>query len=276
MLTHSTTWLWDEVRLGPQAWRDPRSGWDVDRVLDVLALVTSGLTDASAKTALIEHILPRWSLLDIDQLHIDADGALRPTEVSRVDGELLAWILESVWGRTDTVDQLLAGWTLARIREDGHIAQVCVPLMPSPCGLALVACTLAGEDREHVMSLVSRMTWLTALAPDSEGHVAGGRKRSPLSDRQHVILRSMSMGLTNRQIASRINFSESTVRMESIAIYRTYGVHSRSAAVAAARAAGHLDVGDAGLSSDLTASGLPGQPGQADHLGRVLPAARVR
>jgi len=56
-----------------------------------------------------------------------------------------------------------------------------------------------------------------------------------------VILRAMAKGLTSRQIASRINFSESTVRMESMAIYRAYGVHSRVDAVAAARAAGHLD-----------------------------------
>jgi LuxR family maltose regulon positive regulatory protein len=52
------------------------------------------------------------------------------------------------------------------------------------------------------------------------------------------ILRWMSEGMTNREIAARICFSESTVRLESMAIYRILGVRSRSQAVATARQAG--------------------------------------
>ena len=48
-----------------------------------------------------------------------------------------------------------------------------------------------------------------------------------LSERQSRILELMAHDLTMQQIASRIGFSDSTVRMESLAIYRALGVHDR-------------------------------------------------
>jgi DNA-binding CsgD family transcriptional regulator len=246
MLTHSATWRWDEVRLGPQSWRDPRSGWELDHVLEVLATVSSSSADHPDKADLVERILPNWALLEMDELELDLNGALRPRATTRVEGDLLAWIVGSLWGRPDTVDHLLGGWTLARIREDGAIGQLCVPLVPSAPAINLIACSVAGEDREMVLSLAARLTWLTTLASHDRGGMDTRRPQAPLTERQRAILHAMAIGLTNRQIASRINFSESTVRMESMAIYRTYGVHSRAAAVAAARTAGHLrDAGSA-------------------------------
>lgn len=52
-----------------------------------------------------------------------------------------------------------------------------------------------------------------------------------LTARQVEILRLMSRGLTNRQIAGRIGFSDSTVRAESLAVYRALGVRDRQQAV---------------------------------------------
>lgn len=240
MLTHSATWHWDEVRLGPQSWRDPRAGWDVDRILDVLASVASGLTDVATTAALVERVLPKRSLLELERLDVDASGALRPTDVTRVDGELLAWVIEALWGRSGTMDELLAGWSLVRLRMDGVLAHLCIPLVPAKPGLTLVACSIVGAHRDEIMALASRLTWLTSLSPDVVGRHGPTETMGPLTERQKVILRAMARGLTNRQIASRINFSESTVRMESMAIYRLYGVHTRHDAVVAARAAGHL------------------------------------
>ena len=61
-----------------------------------------------------------------------------------------------------------------------------------------------------------------------------------LKSRQLQILQMMADDLTNPQIASRIGFSTSTVRMESLAIYRALGVHDRQHAVLAGRALGLL------------------------------------
>lgn len=80
-----------------------------------------------------------------------------------------------------------------------------------------------------------------ALDPDP--HPAG---RPPIPDsvhltaRQVAILRLMARNLTNRQIAARIRFSDSTVRAESLAIYRALDVRDRQQAVVVGEALGLL------------------------------------
>lgn len=61
-----------------------------------------------------------------------------------------------------------------------------------------------------------------------------------LTDRQLDILRLIARGMTNPQISHRIGFSESTVRQESMAIYRFLGVNGRRDAVKVALARGIL------------------------------------
>jgi len=85
-------------------------------------------------------------------------------------------------------------------------------------------------------------------APES-----GARRRSnehkphpttvELTRRQKAILAHLADGLTYDQIGSRIGFSNSTVRMELIQIYRLFGVSSRDAAVEVALKRGLLDPG---------------------------------
>lgn len=56
-----------------------------------------------------------------------------------------------------------------------------------------------------------------------------------LTDRQKKILDGMARGKTNRAIGHELGYSESTIRQESMAIYRMLGVSSREDAVRAAR-----------------------------------------
>lgn len=70
------------------------------------------------------------------------------------------------------------------------------------------------------------------------------RRSSPpgaLTDRQMRILGLMAKGLTNSQISKRVGFSESTVRQETMAIYRYFGVGGRREAVRLAGMRGMLD-----------------------------------
>lgn len=62
-----------------------------------------------------------------------------------------------------------------------------------------------------------------------------------LSSRQRQVLSALSEGLTIAQIALRLRFSDSTIRAETLAIYRHLGVHNRDDAVQRARGAGLLD-----------------------------------
>jgi DNA-binding NarL/FixJ family response regulator len=93
--------------------------------------------------------------------------------------------------------------------------------------------------------LTSRLTLLASLlsgamgSTDSHGEPSGDAPAS-LTARQRTILAYMAEGMTNRQIAARIAFSQSTVRLESMAIYRYFGVHSRGEAVKVARATGEI------------------------------------
>lgn len=65
-----------------------------------------------------------------------------------------------------------------------------------------------------------------------------------LTSRQCRILHLLAHGLTNPQIAARIGFSTSTVRLETLKIFRALGVHDRKRAVEAADALGLLVIDD--------------------------------
>ncbi len=77
----------------------------------------------------------------------------------------------------------------------------------------------------------------------AETATPSSRKSTPgsLSDRQLRILSLMAKGLTNSQISKRVGFSESTVRQETMAIYRYFGVGGRREAVRLAGMRGMLD-----------------------------------
>ncbi|MDO8390209.1 MAG: LuxR C-terminal-related transcriptional regulator [Actinomycetota bacterium] len=88
--------------------------------------------------------------------------------------------------------------------------------------------------------------------PDAEH--PGGRRNVPLvlTRRQLWIVELLADGLTNVQIAKRVKFSESTVRQETMVIYRYFGVSGREAAVWQARKRGML-----GVTGDQTAMATP-------------------
>lgn len=59
-----------------------------------------------------------------------------------------------------------------------------------------------------------------------------------LSARQLRILELLALGKTNRWIAADLGFSESTIRQETLRLYRALGVNSRTDAVVVARSIG--------------------------------------
>jgi DNA-binding CsgD family transcriptional regulator len=61
---------------------------------------------------------------------------------------------------------------------------------------------------------------------------------SELTDRQYEILLGMARGETNAEIAKQMILSESSIKQESVRIFRALGVGSRQQAVAKAKATG--------------------------------------
>ena len=101
--------------------------------------------------------------------------------------------------------------------------------------------TLEREDRNAGFPVAS-LSLVEGVGLDEANH-GNHRKPAPgvLSERQLRILGLMAKGLTNSQISKRVGFSESTVRQETMAIYRYFGVGGRREAVRLAGMRGMLD-----------------------------------
>ena len=99
---------------------------------------------------------------------------------------------------------------------------------------------LEREDRNGGFPVAS-LSLVEGVGADDSQH--SHRKPAPgvLSERQMRILGLMAKGLTNSQISKRVGFSESTVRQETMAIYRYFGVGGRREAVRLAGMRGMLD-----------------------------------
>ncbi len=77
-------------------------------------------------------------------------------------------------------------------------------------------------------------------AAPSETQAPNSDLIEPLSERELEVLQLIAEGLTNPEIASRLFLSLNTVKAHTRNIYGKLGVHSRTQAVARARALGVL------------------------------------
>ena len=105
-----------------------------------------------------------------------------------------------------------------------------------------IACAENQEDAEKCLIGLAHDAPLLALylhylhakrresSHDARGDGSSGMSQS-LTPRQSTILQLMSEGMKNREIAFAIGFSESTVRLETIEIYKKLGVHGRHEAI---------------------------------------------
>ena len=86
-----------------------------------------------------------------------------------------------------------------------------------------------------------------AEASDSPAGPAGGRSQAnrsliePLSEREIEVLELVARGLSTQEIASKLIIAEGTVKAHLASIYRKLDVHSRTQALASARALHLLD-----------------------------------
>jgi DNA-binding CsgD family transcriptional regulator len=78
----------------------------------------------------------------------------------------------------------------------------------------------------------------TSGLSNKHGVAKGEGSAEELTDRQREVLSFMALGQTNAEIARIMLLSESSIRQETVRIYRTLGVGSRSEASKKARALG--------------------------------------
>ena len=126
----------------------------------------------------------------------------------------------------------VACWPLALPQQSLGAMQLTLPSSSA-------AHTLLGDGAEVAVLLSLYLSLAGPLPPrplqpalvsgDPVNEAVTGSDRSPdeLTERQSAILVRMAAGQTNAQIARDIGFSESTVRQETMAIYRCLGATGR-------------------------------------------------
>lgn len=241
----------EALYIDAEAWRDPTMAWPAEDLIELAAVAAKCPSPSLLVEATLDRILPRGGVKSWAVVMIDAAGGVHQDPNDAPDPGLSARAVTWLW--TSQVDRervrdgatRLETWT----SESGVEGVACIPLARGGLVESLVALSMEATSTEAIVHDVSRLTllrylWAGAAAwgagkggPDDR---SGTAPREALTPRQLVILRAMARGLTNGQIAQLIRFSESTVRLESMCIYRHFDVHSRSEAVAAARKVGEL------------------------------------
>jgi DNA-binding CsgD family transcriptional regulator len=137
-----------------------------------------------------------------------------------------------VWyGKKNIQDKELVFWVLPLIRGDvpvGASTSLTDPQLETvPFSKdAVIAAGNAGAIYLESLGLKN----LFRESPQAE--------EGQLTDRQYEILLGMARGETNAQIAQQLILSESSIKQESVKIFRALGVGSRQQAVAKAKATG--------------------------------------
>jgi DNA-binding CsgD family transcriptional regulator len=127
-----------------------------------------------------------------------------------------------------------------RIEQQGVPAAVLVVAFDDDLDVDAVSDHLAVV--RDLLSLHAVRAWSAPLGVPLPRHLHGlPAPEVELTPRQITVLRLMSAGLPNRVIADRIGFSESTVRHETMAIYKVFGVGDRRTAALIARTRGLID-----------------------------------
>jgi DNA-binding NarL/FixJ family response regulator len=133
--------------------------------------------------------------------------------------------------------------------SEGTTTTVAVPFISAgvPTGLIALRAENAGETPEFDPAVVETLGKLGAYYLESLdfGRISNGTgpiaiNPGDLTSRQLTILEHIEDGLVNLEIAKILMLSESTIRQETVKIYKSLGVGNRQEAVKKARALGLL------------------------------------
>ena len=177
----------------------------------------------------------------------DYDGALQLIDKSRTPDEfggkqleILALRAMSLWARGEKIRAIdVLGRALALGEAEGYVRTL---VDEGPAMAALLSEALGTRQRGGFTTpdAVSAH-YLRKLLAASEGEASGSVPPAegllePLSERELEVLQLIAAGKTNRQVATELFVSVGTVKTHVNNIYRKLDIHSRTQAVAKARA----------------------------------------
>lgn len=170
--------------------------------------------DAAGALAVVGRERPDVVLMD---LRLGADNGVEVTrELIRRDAGVRVLILTTYDTDADIVAAIEAG-AVGYLLKDASPEALGAAVESAARGEAVFAPAVAGRLARRVLN------------PPTE-----------LTGREREVVELLAQGLANRQIAKRLFLSEATVKTHLVHAYEKLGVDNRTAAVAAARAAGIL------------------------------------
>lgn len=170
--------------------------------------------DAAGALAVVGRERPDVVLMD---LRLGADNGVEVTrELIRRDAGVRVLILTTYDTDADIVAAIEAG-AVGYLLKDASPEALGAAVESAARGEAVFAPAVAGRLARRVLN------------PPTE-----------LTGREREVVELLAQGLANRQIAKRLFLSEATVKTNLVHAYEKLGVDNRTAAVAAARAAGIL------------------------------------
>ena len=199
------------------------------------ALVHSEKTPSSARGAAIFFLDSGSTLRLVAKYGVEVNG----------EGDLSAWD-DSPLSECVREKRMVIG---EKHGEEGKLAVICLPFMIGASPIGLVAIVVEQHQNLEEVKLLPQVVELVAKIGayylntlDFGRHMAntGPININPddLTPRQLIILGHIEEGLVNLEIAKLLMVSESTVRQETVRIYKALGVGNRQEAVKKAKAMG--------------------------------------
>ena len=175
------------------------------------------------------------------RLNVVAGYGLAPDNLDTKDTEV------SAWDDNPVSKCIREKQFLFEAGKAGDKALLCVPLLKDqlPVGVLCVVVDSKVKQLPFSESLIPIISKLGAFIlatmankASRAGNVDPNANGEDLTSRQVQILELMADGLVNVEIAGQLLLSESTIRQETVRIYRALGVPNRAEAAKKARALG--------------------------------------
>jgi ATP/maltotriose-dependent transcriptional regulator MalT len=233
--------------------------WILQHKIDpAQVLFFSRLIDLAVSSDSYEQLCQRVVHEEITQ------GLISGAHLYSVDSNLDMELQVSHGKTTSLVEQVVSAWGTSPLskclvekkmqyEEGKEAAHVALPLAKSsvPVGALLlvmrpeVASPPISEPVAHLLSKIGAFFVEVRPRNSPQARVTGkGHSHSPgqLTTRQIQIVQLIGAGLTNGQIGKDLALSESSIRQETIKIYRALGVSGRDEAVSAAQKMGLVSI----------------------------------
>jgi DNA-binding CsgD family transcriptional regulator len=228
--------------------------WILKQVIDPEHLqLVSELADLAISSDSYEQLCQRVVHEEITQ------GLVNGAHLYSVDSNLDMELQVSYGKTTDQVQPVVSAWGTSPLskcivgkkmqfeagKEASHLA---LPLAKSSVPVGAMLLVMGAEMAtppvsEPVAQLLSKLgAFFVEVRPrlslQTRANGNGQHRPEQLSTRQIQIVQLIGASLTNGQIGKELSLSESTIRQETIKIYRAMGVSGRDEAVAAAKKLG--------------------------------------